>query len=191
MRTILIFFFSVLLGGLNAQDLNRKDVFKNEGLFAIVKTGFGVPLNVEWQDGIETTKIGNSKSSLYFLDVIGGYYLIPELSLGIGVGLEGFHNPSSNTFPLYGDIRYYSEVEGNSWYASLSYGRNLELNNTFRKGELIRLGLGYKFFTGKVCWLADMHYGQYDVSLDGERIRKTQHSYSYRQTLGFSIGLMF
>ncbi len=190
-KYLILVAFSFLLAATYAQDLKQRDSFKNEGLFGIVKAGFGVPLSVERQNGDSSTEDSGSKSSVFSLNAIGGYYIIPELSVGLGFGLDGLHNPSANTFPIYGDVRYYVKQEGNTWYGLLNYGRNLKLSDGFKKGELIRLGIGYKFFTGKTCWVADMHYGQYDVSLDGVAIRKTQHSYSYKRVIGFSVGIMF
>lgn len=186
MIPLCIFFAQV-----SAQDRLKKDIYKNEGLFGIVKLGFGQPLLVDYQQGHETTEVGSSNSSVYSLNVIGGYYIVPELSVGLGFGLDGLHNPSANTFPLYADLRYYSKDEGNSWYGLFDYGRTLKLSDGFKKGEMIRIGVGYKFFTGKVCWVTDVTYGQYDVSIDGVAIRKTQNSYSYKKVIGFSIGLQF
>lgn len=188
---VLIVILSFCANAIYAQNLKSKDPFKNEEIFGIVKFGFGLPLSIEHQHGSVTDEIVSSKASVFSLNVIGGYYLVPELSIGIGLGLDGLHYPSSNTLPIYADFRYYVKDEGNSWYGVLDYGRNLKLSDAFRKGELIRIGVGYKFFTKGVCWVADMHYGQYDVSINGEPIRKTQYSYSYKRVLGFSVGIMF
>lgn len=192
MKNYILTLLSILcVTAIYAQNLKSKDPYKNENFFGIVKFGIGLPLSVEHQQGHISKELGSSKTSVYSLNAIGGWVIVPEFSVGLGLGLDGFHSPSSNTFPLYLDLRYYTKDEGNTWYGLLDYGRGLKLNDTFRKGELIRIGVGYKFFTGNVCWLADMHYGQYDVSLDGEPIRKTQYLYSYKKALGFSIGILF
>lgn len=186
-----ILLFSLISIELFSQDLKGEDTYKNENFFGIVKASLALPISVEYENDHATEKIGSLKSSILSLNAIGGYYLIPELSLGLGFGLDGFHNPTANTFPIYGDLRYYVKDEGDTWYGLLNYGKNLKLNDSFKKGELIRIGVGYKFFIGKVCWVADMHYGQYDISLDNKSIRESQKTYSFRQTLGFSIGIMF
>ncbi len=174
-----------------AQNVNKKDVYKNEGLFGILKVGLGQPLSVDYEHGRVTDEVGSSKTAIYSLNAIGGYYIVPEFSIGLGLGLDGLHNPTANTFPIYADLRYYVKDEGNSWYGLFDYGRTLKLSDGFKKSEVIRLGIGYKFFTGKMCWVADITYGQHNISIDGVAIRKTQNSYSYKRVIGFSVGLQF
>ncbi len=188
---LMMIFLSVCLAQVFAQDTQKRDVYKNEGVFGIVKLGFGQPLSVDYEYKNKITEVGSSKSSVYSLNVIGGYYIVPEFSVGLGFGLDGLHNPSANTFPIYADLRYYSKDEGNSWYGLFDYGRTLKLSDSFKKGEMIRVGVGYKFFTGKVCWVTDLTYGHYDVSIDGVAIRKTQNLYTYKRVIGLSIGLQF
>lgn len=174
-----------------AQDFGKGSIAKKKKLFGLVKIGYAKPLELDLQRRGETVDISNSKAEIFSLNVVGGYYIMPKLSIGLGAGLDGLHMPSSNTFPLYGDIRYYMEEQGNSFYGVLNYGKTLRLSENFRNGNMFRIGFGYKFYTGKVCWIAAINYGKYTLSLDKNPPRKSVAKYTYGQVLGLSLGILF
>ena len=103
-------------------DSDNRDFNKNKGYFNITKIGY---INVtELRQEIFIPGEGNffsepdaDNSHVWSLQTINGYFILPYFSLGIAIGLDGYHNPNFNTLPVMLDIRTYMTDEEDSFYA--------------------------------------------------------------------------
>jgi len=138
-------------------DSDNRDVNKNKGFFNITKIGYITNTSVKQELFIEGegnifSELENNKSHAWSLQTINGYFISPFFSLGISVGLDGYHNPNFNTLPVLLDIRTYMSDEEDSFYAFLDIGPSLRIggeNSELRKGMVFNIGLGYKFKVSK------------------------------------------
>lgn len=168
-KTLLVLSVLLMTVAVYAQDNGVKDPNKNTGMFGIVQGSFiknySVIHSVSGQHSYDTP-LDARQSVAYSLNVIMGYYVIPKkLSLGLGFGLDGYHIPDMNTAPLYGDLRFYLNPKRNTSFLYLDYGGLVKFNETFHKGQMLRLGSGYKFFVSKrLCMTADLSFDFKSVS---------------------------
>jgi hypothetical protein len=154
---------------------NVKDPDKNTGLFGVIQgsyiKNYSVIRSISGQYSSDT-ELDASQSKALSLNVLMGYYVIPKrLSLGLGFGLDGYSNPGMNTAPLYGDLRFYMTSERNIPFVYLDYGGLVKFGETFHKGQLLKLGTGYKFFvSNKLCMTADIGFAFKSVSYTDQAI---------------------
>lgn len=95
------------------------------------------------------------------LNLISGYRFNDFLAAGIGIGLDGIHNPSYNTVPLFVDLRVYSSGNENPVYLYVNAGRHFDpgiRNSSFQTGGLFGIGVGYQFKIQKVTLQADVGF---------------------------------
>jgi hypothetical protein len=76
-----------------------------------------------------------------------GYYVMPQLSLGVGVGLSGYHNPIINTLPVFAEARY-SVKRAPKLFAYLNAGASLG-GGAYSSGATIGAGAGYSIKLGR------------------------------------------
>ncbi len=133
-----VFSFSV-------QGQEKQSIKKNQGVFNITEIGYLPGLgNIDY-DGYS---IANDAQT-YRLRSIFGYFFNPHLSLGIGIGLDGYHEPDHNTMPLFIECRGYLKDQRNTVYGFADVGKALNANETFTPGLFLNAGVGYKFFLTK------------------------------------------
>lgn len=169
MKKIVIILTSLLISvAVHAQNhLTKLD--KNTGLFGIVEASFiknySLIHSISGQNASDT-HLDAGQSVAYSLNVMMGYYVIPKrLSLGLGFGLDGYHVPDMNTAPLYGDLRYYLKSARKTPFVYLDYGGLVKLGDAFHKGQMLRIGAGYKFFVSKkLCMTTDLNFNFKSVS---------------------------
>lgn len=78
-----------------------------------------------------------------------GYFVTPHTSVGLGFGLDGYHNPGYNTAPLVADARYYWNPTGNSPFVAANAGYSLGLARAFQRGAVGSANAGYRFIWGR------------------------------------------
>lgn len=136
------------------------------------------------------TYLDHSKSFAISINAISGYFLIKRrLSLGVGIGYDGYVNPAFNTLPLYGDLRFYFTDELNIPFVHLSLGGLLDVGTGFHRGGYFELGAGYKFTIGDTfesyVGLALTRGG---VSMTSEPLTTSADQFVYRG-LAFTYGV--
>lgn len=125
---------------------NEGSPTNNKGVFNITELGYNRGLgHINYSDGI---KVKNSGYVGRFRTIFG-YFVNPKFSLGIGAGLDGYHNPSYNTFPLLVDARYYFKIGDLSPFINVDIGYSLKLGAPFEEGIYSGVGVGYKFLQDK------------------------------------------
>ncbi len=180
-------------------DSDNRDVNKNEGFFNITKIGYITNTSVKQELFIEGegnifSELDNSESHAWSLQTINGYFISPYFSLGIAIGLDGYHNPNFNTLPVLLDIRTYMSDEEDSFYAFLGIGPSLRIggeNSQLRKGMVFNFGVGYKFKVAeKLFLISDLSYSHKTVSLTGEGIG-TSDNIIKANGVGLNLGIIF
>ena len=114
---------------------------QNNRLWGGVEVGYGYSL-AEKKDvhGISYPK-NNSFSSI---QAVLGYYVVEKLSVGAGIGLNGYSNPGLNILPLFLNLRFHPfqnkqiVFSGDLGYALLSNEDNMEA------GFLTSISVGYQ-----------------------------------------------
>jgi len=147
-KNIYIFLAISFLFVTYAQEEKQKDIYKNKGYFNITKiTYYKVnKASLEYPYNFIGQDVRGSGANAKSLQTINGYFLSPKFSVGVGVGLENFSSPNSNTFPVFLDTRYYFDNKYSSLYIFGDIGVTLKLGDEFKKGFLLNGGVGYKFF---------------------------------------------
>ncbi|MFA5670232.1 MAG: hypothetical protein WC967_13400 [Balneolaceae bacterium] len=187
--SIILIFFVLLTQALYSQEF---DSYKNERFFNITKFSY---INVQEVvfDGFGTG--GNNYSSddsrAYSLQTIGGYFLNPNFSVGVGIGLDGYHNPDFNTIPLFIDLRGYFVNNKNSAFAFLDIGTLVKASDSYRKGSMVEIGIGYKFFVASnIAMIGSINGSFKGLSLTDESYKSSDRTVALRG-IGFSIGFIF
>lgn len=195
----LLLFVSFYSFGQNEPENTQKDIYRNNGYFNITKISFSTMTSLKREVFIEGE--GNIFSDLdtggahaWSIQTINGYFISPHFSLGIGIGLDGYHNPEFNTLPIVLDIRAYFSDDADSIYSYLDIGPNIMFggnNSDFRKGMSFNMGFGYKFSVGEKLFLvSDIFYSHKTVSLTNEGIR-TSDDVIKANGIGLSLGFIF
>lgn len=148
-----VFLFLVLFSFVNSfcQDDNKKDLFKNKGYFNITKFTYYTINNanlefIDVDNSITRNDVKGDNPNGNSIQTINGYFISPNFSLGLGIGLERFNSPNANTLPIFLDARYYLENDYNSLYGYANAGFLSKLDSSFNKGGMLGAGVGYKFF---------------------------------------------
>lgn len=152
-HVFLVLFLCVFSLSLNGQE--KQSVKKNQGVFNITEIGY-LPGsgNIDY-DSYSVT----NDARTYRLRSIFGYFINPYLSLGIGIGLDGYHEPDHNTMPLFFECRGYLKDQRNTLYGFADVGKALNANETFTSGLFLNAGAGYKFFlTQRWCINTSLGY---------------------------------
>jgi len=180
---------------LKAQESNKyRDLDRNEKFLSIIQLSYiknyeaRNRISLQGQ-GTRDIDLNTDNAHAYSLNFIFGYFVIPKrLSIGIGFGLDGYHEPGFNSAPLYGDFRFFLTNERNVPYIYTNLGGLLKLGSTFRRGQNARLGFGYKFFISqKLCLNTDISYVAKGDSLTNESV-VTSDDAIYIKGVALSIG---
>lgn len=119
---------------------------KNSGVFNITQIGYNQGIgNTRYRDNAEFRNRGYVNR----LRTTFGYFVNPNVSLGLGFGLDGYHSPGYNTAPLVADARYYWRPAGNSPFVALNAGYSLKLDYPFEEGMMGSANAGYRFIWGR------------------------------------------
>lgn len=117
------------------------DEYKNEGYFNIMKFSFISVSELKQErfvpgEGGFFSELNADGAHVWSFQTINGLFISPHISLGIGIGLEGHHNPDFNTLPIFLDARVYLADDEDSLYTFLDIGSTLRIggeNSTLRK----------------------------------------------------------
>ena len=120
-----------------------------------------------------------------------GYYIIPRnLSIGIGLGIDGYNNPDLNTAPLYINIHYFFKQTRNTPYIYGAFGTLVKFGVIFERGIYGRLAFGYTFFvTPKLKIILDFSYTPVGISLTDQTYFNSADRLAI-QGYGLSLGFV-
>lgn len=153
--------FTLFLVGTVAQSQDDK-----KGFFNLTRLGYHNITSVERSvatSGLGTTATDLPTSGSYVgsLNNITGYFITNRLSLGLGFGLDGMHNPNLNSLPVFLDVRGYLAKSDNSLYGYLNVGPNIDpgiKNAVFQTGATVNLGVGYQLEISDQLFQIDLAY---------------------------------
>ncbi len=178
-------FFTLLS---NAQE-NNPLTKQEKGYFNITELGYYAGLNDR------TIQTGPNEFSRTYATVntislrnINGLFITNHLSLGVGLGLDGFQIKNGafyNTFQLFGDVRYYFKNQDNTWYAYGNLGKAVKIDPAFQEGLSGGGGIGIKFMPSwKTAILVSAGYQE-------QEIKTTPRDRQRIPSFAFKAGLLF
>jgi hypothetical protein len=191
---VVILYMVCLTGIAEAQVVVPSKKNKNWGVFNITQIGYN--------RGVGKIKGDNyvflNRGSVFRLRTTFGYFLKPTVSLGLGFGLDGYHNPGYNTAPLVADVRYYLNPTGNSLFFSGNLGYSLKLAEPFAQGIYTSANMGFRSILGKQTHLLlsagidghqikDAVFYVYDPNRGFERVETN----IWLQSISFNAGFLF
>ena len=189
MKTIIILCFSFTIG--YSTSLAQEITKQGKGYFNLTELGYFFSRNV-----INQTASGgvfNHENGAYALSLrnINGFFIGNNLSLGLGLGLDGYTFNSAgsrfdNTFLLFGDVRYYLHNEKNTFFGYGDLGNSIAIADNIAQGLFYNIGVGYKFMVAtKTGMNASLGYNHQKINHDSSNLKETYSS------LALKVGLMF
>jgi hypothetical protein len=190
----LIIILTIFITGFTySQNEKKVDEFRNQGYFNITKFGYIDVTEAKLEtysptDGVVVTDLPIDKAQAYSLQTINGYFFSPYFSVGLGIGLDGYHNPNFNTLPIFLDLRVYFNDGISSPYLFTDYGTLAKIENGTNNGTIFNIGIGYKLPLNKKRFtiVTDISYSYKTISNDGLSIRKSE---SWTQIKGIMLSL--
>lgn len=149
-------------------------------IWAGVEVGYGVTLSDE--------NLPQSDKSISTLRGLIGYYVAPNLSLGVGVGLSNYI--ITNTVPLCVDVRFHPINSNPNYVINWAVGYSLATSENDVNGKFMTdISLGYKIFNiGKMKIVPAVGYNYNTYSIENELNSKNNYS---QHSLFLKIGLLF
>lgn len=189
MKCLSLFILILMLsyGTLHAQEITKQE----KGYFNLTELGYFFSSNQT-----NMPMIGGSarqKYGAYALSLrnINGLFITNNLSLGVGVGLDGYTFKMSesiydNTFLLFGDVRYYLKNERNTFFGYGDLGSSVAIDDNIANGLFFDLGLGYKFkISNRTGMSVSMGYNRQNINHDHSSIKENYSSFTVK------LGLLF
>jgi hypothetical protein len=175
--------FQTLSNAQEVQNTEGKSFWKS--LWGSVEVGYGKSFETDY-----------SGVNMYLASLRAkiGYYLTPQFSLGVGIGLNGYY--MINTLPVVLDIRYHPIKTLPKLYAYADIGASVSNSyetGDFTSGFLSDIGVGYKIRLGK---RTSLHPAVgYNLFISSPRVY-TFGQYSYteriiRHTIFMRLGFQF
>lgn len=170
----------------------------NNGFFNITKISYIKAYELKRErfvprEGNIFSRPDASGTGISSLQTINGFFLTPDFSLGIGVGIESHSSPSFKTLPIFLDARLYFNDSANALFAFMNIGAGLKLGETsdFNRGGMFNLGGGYRFpISKKISLISEIYFSHRSISLTEEGLSKSNDIVRING-IGFSFGILF
>ena len=194
MKKILIFIS--ILTFTNNICAQSEDLYKNKGYFNLTKISFHFVNNISEDifipnQGGTTYHLDTKNAYAYSINTINGWFLFPWLSAGAGIGYEYQNTMSFHLLPVYFDLRTYLSKSKNAIYLFADYGIIAGLNKNTGTGEMLNIGIGYKFFIKGYCFTAGFDFNSYTLfEVYGYPEPDPVHDFSVSST-AITIGVLF
>lgn len=134
----------VLLAFLQAYSYGQANSYKS--LWGTLEVGYGWSASKDGQSYNATSSNTEGRMHVMGVRAIVGYYLTPQISLGGGVGFNGYRNSKINTLPVFVDVRY---LFTNQLFAYADIGGSVASGGDFMSGFMMDAGLGYRIALGE------------------------------------------
>lgn len=175
----------------------QSDDNKNKGYFNLSKVSFHFVNNISEDvfipnQGGNTHHLDTDNAYAYSINTINGWFVFPWLSAGVGVGYEYQNTMNFHLVPAYIDLRAYLSKSRSAFYLFADYGIIAGLNKNVATGEMLNIGLGYKFFITKtLCMTAGLGFNSYTLlEVSGYPEPDLIHDFSVSST-SINIGFLF
>lgn len=142
-----------------------------------------------------TYDIDESQSSTGSLRVKVMYDINPKISAGIGCGLDGYHYPDYNTFPVFASASYFP-FKKRKFHVMSDLGYSPKISENFEKGMLFDLGVGYRTFFREYFGMNFFIYYNLKQFKKNETLMFDDKPYTYkynqkRHSIAFGVGFVF
>ena len=117
---------------------------QNSRLFFITEIGY---LSGTGNVTVDNFELSNEGFGAFF-KFITGYRINNQFAGGLGFGLNGYHEPSSSTFPIFIAARWNLKDANNTPFTFVDFGYAVKLIDSFETGILTNFGVGYKLYLG-------------------------------------------
>lgn len=193
-RNLLIFGWLLILSnqvfGQSSDEQNYKNrgfVFSGEVIYTNTSSG-----EIDKNNSVYNLSDSDVKGAFALgVHAEGGYFILPKfLELGVGTGFDRSYTPNFNLIPLYGFINWYFADKPNSLFLNLSYGCSIPIGESVRRGNLLSLGIGYRFFKDYHYYFAKIGFMARGASLTTDSYSKSNHTVAVRG-LSLSFGYTF
>lgn len=158
----------------------------NNKLWGTVEVSYGYSF-AEKKDAFGISYPQNN--SVSFIQAVVGYYVSEKLSLGAGIGINGYSNPGLNTIPLFLDFRFHP-LQDKKMILNGSVGYSLSTNEAnLDAGAVASISIGYNLFKIKKISIVPAigyNYCQYTVT----DTNKINHN-SSRNSLFVKLGIVY
>lgn len=178
MRKILLLIV-LFLGGNSYSQENRK-------LWGGIEIGYGISLS-DTGDLSNVNFGSNNNMFISSLKAILGYYVMPELSLGLGIGLNSYTKPGLNTLPMWLDVRYHPFFN-KEFQINGDLGYTIATSESNRDGKFLAdFSVGYALFKIKKAHIVPaIGYNFCNYSVKGtKKMNQSRHS------LFLKVGVIF
>lgn len=148
MRITLFIVFILIQCHLLAQTNNDRKFYN------LTEIGYGIGVG-----SVRFEKINNKtkyEGRFFRLRTQFAYRLTDHFDLGLGFGLDGYHNFTANTAPLFIASRY--SFKQSSLISTINVGYSIPLASNFERGLMGSLGIGKKVTLGKLKLLPSIAF---------------------------------
>lgn len=189
MKNILLIISLLTISLSYAQNDNKGTYFK---LFKITHINVTKFASKSTLIDVESRNYKTNEIRNYNLELLNGYYLTNKSSIGVGIGFSKIKDePNINTMPIYLDYRVYLHDTSHSPFVYVDYGKLIKIWDTFNKGWLFNIGIGYKYkSTKKHQFVTSLSYNHKGISLSDNSYKNSNYNYKIGG-FGLNIGLIF
>ncbi len=156
-RYSIILIFSFGINTVFAQDKKEK----KSHFYNITQFGYGIGIGKVNYKQIDN-KVSYEGHS-FRLRTEFGYYDPNHFNIGIGFGLDGYHESTMNTAPLFASFRYYLSQSRNPFFVLTNIGYSIKLNETFERGGLGSLEFGKKITLGRMSIMPSVGFNFFNA----------------------------
>lgn len=187
MKNKLLLCCALLLGAgaVQAQEITKQE----KGYFNLTEFGVFTGKNkiTASSGGVEISLTQNSNT--FSLRNINGWFVTNQISIGAGVGLDGYHYKGggyNNTLLVFADARYYLKDAKNTFFVYGDLGSSLAVSDNFESGLMYNAGAGYKFKVAKrTAMNASLGYIRQNINTSDDVVTNNISS------LAIKVGLLF
>jgi hypothetical protein len=127
-----------------AQD--KDSFFRGKDPYFMVNGGYNIGIgSIRFNDDLSLRNTGR----LYRLRLSGGFQLDQRLMLGIGAGLEAYHQPDFNFLPIAFEGRYFLTTKANRPFLGAGAGYSIKLSESFKSGICSGINVGCSLGKGR------------------------------------------
>jgi hypothetical protein len=171
-REFLVFFIFLYSASAKSQG------FEKLSFFNLTEIGYGAGIGKVKFENLNGSE--KNESTYFRLRTQFGYFISTRLSIGMGLGLDGYHENTFNTAPLFTDVRYYVTDRPQTFFVFANTGYAIPLGNNFEKGFMGGIALGRKISRRRLTLLPSV----------GLHVQQLE-SVATLKSIQFNFGLMF
>jgi hypothetical protein len=102
----------------------------------------------------------NSNGNMHVVDLraMAGYNISVPFSIGVGLGLAGYHSPNFNTMPIFLDLRYNLPLQHQQFFIYTDIAFPLSVNSDVNSLFMNDFGIGCKIAVKKINFVPSVGY---------------------------------